>query len=187
MENLKVLGISGSLRRDSYNRKALQVAKKIATDLGAEVSEIDLKELNLPIYDGDIEALGLPENVRQFKSAVEASDVILIASPEYNYSISGALKTALEWGSRGGGNSFDGKWAIIFGASPGLVGTLRGQFQLRQIFYDLNVLALPQPQVFIRNAREAFDTDGTFKDLKTYEQLKKLIQKTFEVVEKLKN
>ena len=122
---LKVLGISGSLRKYSYNRKALQIAKKIASDLGAEVSEADLKELNLPIYDGDIEAQGLPESVKKFKAAVEVNDVLLIVSPEYNYSISGALKNAFGWASRGG-NSFDGKWAVIFGVSPGAFGTLRG-------------------------------------------------------------
>ncbi len=182
---LKVLGISGSLRNDSFNRKLLQIAKKIASDLGAEVSEADLKELNLPIYDGDIEAQGLPESVKKFKAAVEANDVLLIASPEYNYSISGALKNALDWASRGG-NSFDGKWAVIFGASSGSFGTLRGQFQLRQIFYDLNVLVLPQPQVFIKFAGEAFNPDGSFKDPKTYETLKTLIQKTFGMVQKLK-
>jgi chromate reductase len=183
---LKVLAISGSLRRDSYNRQALRIGQKIAEELGAEVTELDLKELDLPIYDGDIEAQGLPENVRQLKAAIEASDIIMIASPEHNYSVSAALKNAIEWASRGE-NSFSGKWAIIFGASTGIVGTLRGQFQLRQIFYDLNVLALPQPQVFIRGAAEAFSDDGSLKDQKTYEQLKRLIQKTLEIVDKLKS
>lgn len=182
---LKVLGISGSLRTGSYNRKALQIAKKMAAELGAEVSEIDLKELNLPLYDGDIEAQGLSESVKKLKSAIEAADVLLIASPEYNYSISGALKNALDWASRSG-NSFDGKWAVIFGASSGSFGTLRGQFQLRQIFYDLNVLVLPQPQVFIKSAGEAFNPDGSFKDEKLHEQLKSLIRKTIIMAEKLK-
>lgn len=184
--SLKVLGISGSLRKDSYNRKALQVAKNLAAEFGAEVSEIDLKELNLPMYDGDIEAQGLPESVKKLKAAIEAMDVLLIASPEYNYSISGALKNALDWASRGG-NSFDGKWAVIFGASSGSFGTLRGQFHLRQIFYDLNIFVLPQPQVFIKSAQDAFNPDGSLKDGKLNGQLKLLIQKTLEMVAKLKN
>lgn len=114
---LKVLAISGSLRRDSCNRKALQIAKKIAADWGAEISELDLKTMNLPIYDGDIEAQGMPEAVQKLKAAVEATDVLLIASPEYNHSISGALKNAIDWLSRGE-NSLDGKLTAIFGASP---------------------------------------------------------------------
>lgn len=114
---IKVLVISGSLRRDSFNRKLLNVAKKMAAELGAEVSEADLKELSLPVYDGGIEAQGMPESVQKLKAAVEATDVLLIASPEYNHSISGALKNAIDWLSRGE-NSLDGKLAAIFGASP---------------------------------------------------------------------
>lgn len=180
---LKVLAISGSLRKDSYNRKALQVAKKFAAELNAEVNEADLKELNLPIYDGDIEAQGMPESVQKFKKEVEENDVLLIASPEYNYSISGVLKNAIDWLSRGG-NSLDGKAAVIFGASPGPFGTLRGQYHLREILFALNVFVLPQPQVFIRSAHEAFNADGSFKDEKLSNQLKDLIEKTLNFAKK---
>ena len=184
--SLKVLAVSGSLRTESYNRKALQIAKKIATDFGAEVKEIDLRELDLPIYDADIQAKGLPDSVKKLKAEIEATDVLLIASPEYNYGISGARKNVIDWASREG-NSLDGKVAAIFGASPGIFGTLRGQFQLRQILMSLNVFILPQPHVFIKNANDAFNPDGTFVDSKTHEQLKKLIQKTLEFAQKLKN
>ena len=95
MDKLRVLTISGSLRTESYNRKALQVAKSIAADLGAEVHELDLRKLNLPIYDRDIQNQGMPESVQKLKKEIEASDVLIIASPEYNYSVSGALKTPL--------------------------------------------------------------------------------------------
>src|SRR3989338_10591742 len=138
---LKVLAISGSLRSESYNRKALQVAKEIAIDLGAEVTELDLRELDLPIYDKDIQDQGLPESVRKLKKTVESTDVLMIASPEYNYSVSGALKNAIDWASRGG-NSLNGKVAAVFGASTGRFGALRGQFQLRQILASVNVLIL---------------------------------------------
>jgi len=175
---INVLGISGSLRTDSYNRKALQVAKSIAIELGSNVSEIDLKTLPLPLYDADIEASGFPENVVKIRSLVKEADLILIATPEYNHSISGVLKNAIDWLSTGGDNVLDGKTAVIFGASTGFYGTLRAQIHLRQILTALNVFMIPQPQVFIRNAREAFDEKGSLKDLKVYNQLKELIQKT---------
>lgn len=181
---MKIVAISGSLRSGSYNRKVLGIAKKIAEGLGAAVVELDLRELTLPIYDGDFEAAGLQsENVKKLKTSIEAADVLLIASPEYNYGISGALKNALDWASRGG-NSLGGKWAAIFGASPGIFGTLRGQFQLRQILTSLNVFVLPQPQVFLKNADTAFAPDGSLADPKTADQLKKLITQTIEAAKK---
>lgn len=187
MQQLKALAISGSLRQDSYNRKALQVAKKIASDLGAEVQELDLKELNLPIYDKDIQDQGMPESVRKLKKEIENSDILIIASPEYNYSVSGALKNALDWASRGDKNSFNGKVAVIFGVSTGGFGTLRGQAHLRQILAALNVFILPQPQVLISRAPEAFNSDGSFADPKIFEMLKTLIGRTFEFAVKIKS
>lgn len=182
---LHVLAISGSLRTASYNRKALQIAQKIAVDLGAEVQEIDLRELALPLYDQDIQDKGMPESVINFKSACAAADALIIASPEYNYSISSALKNALDWASRDG-NSLSGKVAAIFGASNGRMGTARGQVHLRQVLMSLNVIATPQPQVYISFAEEAFNPDGSFKDPKTHEQLQKLIANTLSLAQKLK-
>jgi chromate reductase len=185
-KHLKVLGISGSLRGESLNRKALQVAKRFAVELGAQVDEIDLKEIVLPIYDEDVQAAGFPEPVQKLKEAVENSDVILIASPEYNYSISAALKNAIEWLSRGK-NSLDGKVAAIFGASGGPFGTLRGQFQLRHILTSVNVYTVPQPQVFIRSARDAFLPDGTLADKELENQLKSLVTKSLWLASALKD
>jgi chromate reductase len=176
MQIINVLGISGSLRRDSYNRKALQIAKRYAAEAGVEVAEADLKELALPIYDGDIEAQGLPESVLRLKAAVEAADVLLIASPEYNHSISGALKNAIDWLSRQK-NSLDGKVAAVFGASTGVFGTARGQYHLRQTLASLNVLVIPQPQVYIGSAADAFHPDGSLKNPKTAEALKRLVER----------
>jgi len=182
---MRVLAISGSLRTDSYNRKALQAAKKFAAATGAEVEEIDLRELNLPMYDGDIEARGLPEPVQKLKAALAATDLLILATPEYNYSISGALKNAIDWTSRGG-NSFDGKVAAIFGASTGPFGTLRAQLQFRLMLTALNVHVLPQPQVFIRFADQAFNDDGSLKDQKTADQLKLLVEKTIALAQRIK-
>ncbi len=177
MKKLKILGISGSLRRASYNRKALQIAKKICRDFGAEVKEADLKKLKLPIYDQDIEDRAFPKSVLTLKEKVEAADILLIASPEYNHSISGALKNAIDWLSRGK-NSLDGKFAVVFGASPGKFGTMRGQKHLREILDALNVFVLPQPKVFISRADKAFDKKEDFKDKNLHLRLEKLIQKT---------
>lgn len=183
---LHVLAISGSLRTASYNRIALQIAKRIASDLGAEVKEIDLRELSLPLYDQDIQDTGMPEPVLSLKAACTAADALLIASPEYNYSISAALKNALDWASRGG-NSLSGKVAAVFGASDGRIGTARGQPHLRQILMSLNVIATPQPQVYITMADQAFNPDGSLKDPKLNEQLQKLVANTLSLAQKLKN
>jgi chromate reductase len=186
MQGLKVLAISGSLRNHSLNRKALHIAKQIASATEANVEEADLKKLALPVYDGDIEDEGMPEQVMRFKAMVEAADVLLIASPEYNRSVTGALKNAIDWLSRGR-NSLDGKVAAIFGASPGPFGTISGQNHLRQILVALNVLVVPQPQVIIMRAHEAFNPDGSFKDPKTTELLKRLIERTLLVASQLKS
>ena len=185
-EKLKIVGISGSLRKDSYNRKALHIAMQIVTDAGMDVEEIDLKELNLPLYDADIEARGFPESVLVLRSKVESADVILIASPEYNHSITGVLKNTIDWLSTGK-NVLDGKTAVIFGASTGPFGTLRAQFHLRQVLTALNVFLIPQPQVYIRFAKEAFNVDGSFNDPKVKNQLKELITKSLRFTIATKN
>ncbi len=179
MKKIKILGICGSLRKDSFNRKLLQNAIALAKGLDVEIEELDLKELNLPIYDGDIEARGFPESVKKLKEAVERADVLFIASPEYNSSISAALKNAIDWLSRGE-NSLDGKIAAVFGATPGIFGTVRGQLHLRQVLAALNVFLFPQPQILIRNAEEAFDKNGNLIDSKAHNKLKELISKTIE-------
>jgi chromate reductase len=185
MYTLKVLAMCGSLRLDSYNRQLLAIAKKIATDLGATVVEADLKLQGLPTYDGDIEAVGMPEPVQQLKKMTEESDVLLIATPEYNYSIPGGLKNAIDWLSRGERNSLGNKVAAIFGASTGPYGTVRGQAQLRLCLTAVNVLLLPKPQVMVRYAQEAFNIDGSLKDEKTAARLKTLIQKTFALADSM--
>ena len=175
---LHILAISGSLRTESFNRKALQIAKRMAFELGADVQEMDLKTLALPVFDEDLRAHGFPESVVTLKQAIEAADVLLIATPEYNHSIPGPLKNAIDWASDKT-NPFSGKTAAIFGASTGLFGTLRAQLQLRQVLAALNVELVPQPQVFIRSAREAFLPDGSLVDVQTFKQLRSLIEETF--------
>lgn len=185
MQGIRVLAICGSLRRESFNRKALQIAKQFAAATAAQVEEADLKQLALPVYDGDIEAEGLPETVIRFKAMVEAADVLLIASPEYNHSIPGGLKNAIDWLSRGR-NSLDGKVAAVFGASNGPYGTARGQIALRYVLSVLNVLVIPQPLVYIRNGAEAFNPDGSFRDPKTTELLQRLVERAISLAAQIR-
>ncbi len=182
---MNVLAMSGSLRKDSENRKALQIAKRYAAAGGAKVEELDLKTLNLPIYDGDLEVNGLPDSVKTLKRAVEAADVLIIASPEYNHSISGALKNAIDWLTREN-NSLAGKHAVLLGVSVGLYGTVRGQAHLRQILAALDVMILPQPQIFIGPAASAWDASGRLADTTIDSRLQALVKKTLETAEKLR-
>lgn len=178
--------MSGSLRRGSYNRRALALAMSMAANAGMSTQEIDLKELNLPMYDADIEAAGFPDSVQRMRALVESADVLLIATPEYNHSISGALKNAIDWLSTKK-NVLDGKTAVIFGVSNGLFGTLRAQFHLRQILTALNVFLVPQPQVYIRSGDDAFTEEGLLRDEKTATQLNRLLQKSFDLTRKVKS
>lgn len=179
--SIQVLGISGSLRQASYNRMALKIALRLAKSAGAVVREADLQKLALPIYDQDIEDRGVPASVKKLKKIVEATDVVVIASPENNHSVSAALKNAIDWLSRGT-NSLSGKRAVIFGASDGNFGTVRGQAHLRQILAALNVLVLPQPQILIRNCKTAFTPKGEFVDEMTTKLLKQLLEDTLKMV-----
>jgi chromate reductase, NAD(P)H dehydrogenase (quinone) len=174
---LNILAVSGSLRTESYNRKVLQIAKKIASEFDVDIYEIDLKKLALPVFNADLRANGFPGPVIKLKQAIEAADMLLIAAPEYNHSIPGPLKNAIDWASDKT-NPFSGKVAAIFGASTGVFGTLRSQLQLRQILASLNVELLPQPQVYIRSADEAFHPDGSLVDSRILKQLHLLIEAT---------
>jgi chromate reductase, NAD(P)H dehydrogenase (quinone) len=177
---LNVLAISGSLRSESYNRKGLQTAKQIAAEFEANVTELDLMTLDLPLLNVDLRSKGFPESVKKLKDAIASADVLLIATPEYNHSIPGVLKNAIDWASDKS-NPFAGKVAAIFGASTGLVGTLRAQLHLRQVLASLSVELVPQPQVYIRSAREAFLPDGSLADPKLQQQLRQLIEATFDL------
>ncbi len=187
MENhpLHILAMAGSLRAESYNRKALQIAKRIASEFDVDIREIDLKTLALPVFDADLRKDGFPEPVLKLKKAVETADIVLIAAPEYNHSIAGPLKNTIDWASDKT-NPFSGKVAAIFGASTGIFGTLRSQLQLRQILASLNVELLPQPQVYIRSADEAFLPDGSLVDSRITKQLHLLIEETIKLARRKK-
>ena len=170
---LTILGIAGSLRKASYNRAALRVAQQLAPkDAKIEIFELD----GIPPFNQD-EDQHPPERVAQFKARIRAADAVLFVTPEYNYSIPGVLKNAIDWASRPYGDSaWDGKPVAVMGASPGRLGTARAQYQLRQCFVFLNMYPLNRPEVMIANAADRFDDNGNLTDEDTREHIEKLVE-----------
>lgn len=179
---MKVVGIAGSLRTESLNKKVLAATSQILQEIDSSVSytNIDLKSLALPIYDQDIQDSGMPENVLQFKETIQTADIILICTPEYNHSIPGGLKNAIDWASRGK-NSFARKIVSVMGATDGMGGTIRSQEHLRVALAALNAYVIPYPEVFIRNADKKIDANGNFTDEKGLLQIKKLLDRTLKI------
>lgn len=156
-----ILGIAGSLRRKSYNRAALEAAKQLVRE-GVTLSTFDIK--GIPPFNQDDE-LAPPAPVADLKRRIRAADALLFVTPEYNYSIPGVLKNAIDWASRPyNDNAWSGKPAAIMGASIGMLGTARAQYHLRQIFVNINVFTMNQPEVMIANAAERFETNGRLID-----------------------
>lgn len=161
MKPIKILGIVGSLRKGSYNRAALRAAQELVP----EGTELTLAELHgIPIFDQDIEH-DPPPAVLEFKQKIREADGILFATPEYNYSLPGVLKNAIDWASRPPGlSAWLGKPAAIMGATVGALGTARAQYHLRQILVTLNMPVVNQPEVMIGNAAQRFNGAGKLID-----------------------
>lgn len=172
MSEIKILGIVGSLRQQSYNRFALKAAQELVPD-GATLDLIELH--NIPVFDQDNE-LTPPASVLEFKRRILAADAILFATPEYNYSLPGGLKNAIDWASRPYRDSaWPGKPAAIMGASIGNLGTARAQYHLRQILVTLNMPVVNQPEVMIGNADLRFAPDGRLTDEPTRQFIQMLL------------
>jgi len=171
---IRVLAISGSLSSVSYNTAALRAAVQLAPD-GMEMAVVTLH--GIPNFDADLERdEGLPDTVQRLRAAIAAADALLIATPEYNRSISGALKNALDWVSRGGPRSpLRGKTAAILGAG-GRFGTLIAQAHLRQILQYCHVRVVHQPEVTIDQAETRFDDAGALNDERFRDQIRRLLE-----------
>ena len=186
----KILAFAGSTRTDSFNKKLVNVAAAATRAAGAEVTLVDLRDLPMPLYDGDLEAHeGIPPNAQQFKALMLAHQGLLIAAPEYNSGITGVLKNAIDWASRSAPGEaslacFTGKVAALASASPGALGGLRGLVHVRSILGNIGVLVLPE-QVAIPRAHEAFNPDGTLKEAKQQASIEKLSQHLVEMLIKL--
>jgi chromate reductase, NAD(P)H dehydrogenase (quinone) len=169
---LKVLGVSGSLRKASFNTAALRAAQELVPD-GMTIEVFDLSPI--PLYNEDVEKQGFPPAVQEFRDRIKATDALLIVTPEYNYSVPGVLKNAIDWASRPPDQPFDGKPIAVMGASPAFTGTARAQYHLRQMFVYLNGLILNRPEVMITTAHEKFAADGRLTDDKTREHIRGLL------------
>lgn len=190
-KNPKILVLAGSLRVDSTNKKLATVACEIAKSLKADVTYIDLKDYPLPIYDGDIEMTqGLPENALKLKGLMYESDGFIIASPEYNSSISGVLKNVIDWTSRQKNpeetylSCFIDKVALLLSASPSPLGGLRGLVHLRSILSNIYTIVLPD-QKTLPNSLQAFDEKGSLINDKDFQDVKKCVTKFLDTVIKL--
>ena len=158
---LKVLGLSGSLRKGSFNTAALRAAQALAP-AGVTIEIFDLSPI--PLYNEDVRAAGFPSPVEALRGAIKSADALLISTPEYNYSISGVLKNAIDWASRPPDQPFDDKPIALMGASGGQFGTARAQYHLRQVFVYLNGRVLNRPEIMIGAAPTRFDGDGALID-----------------------
>ena len=189
--NMRILAFAGSLRKDSWNKQLVKVAAQGAREAGAEVTELDLADLDLSIYNQDDEsANGLPDGAIRFKKLLEEHDGLLIASPEYNSSMSAALKNAIDWASRPATadepmlHSLSGKTAALMSASPGALGGLRGLVHLRAVLGNIGMLVLPDQRA-ISKASQAFDENGALSDPKQQKSITAIGARLAEVLTKL--
>lgn len=172
MSDVRILGICGSLRRESLNWRAMRIAADALPE-GATFEEANL--CDIPPYDEDVREDGLPASVTALAESIRRADGILIVTPEYNYSLSGVLKNALDWASKSQPQPFRGKVIAIMGASPELAGTSLAQHHLRQICVCLNAWVLPEPEVMIGGADQKFDENGNLHDEKALNAIGKLM------------
>jgi chromate reductase len=183
MAALRVLGISGSLRKGSFNTAALRAAQELAPD-GVAIDHFDIRPI--PLYDEDVYQQGFPPPVAEFRSRIKSADALLICTPEYNYSVPGVLKNAIDWASRPPDQPFDGKPIALLSASPAFTGGARAQYHLRQVFVYLNPFILNRPEVMITTAHTKFAEDGRLTDDKTREQVRGLLDALKALTERLR-
>ena len=170
---LKIIGFAGSLRKGSYNRSLLRTAGQLLPqDTALEIFDLS----DIPPFNQDLEA-NMPAKVNQFKSKIRESDALLIATPEYNYSVPGVLKNAIDYASRPyGDNPFNDKPVAIMSASVGMLGGARAQYHLRQMFVFLNMHPINAPEVIVTSASNKFDAEGNLLDEDTKKFLTQLLQ-----------
>ena len=170
---VKVLGFAGSLRKDSYNKMLLNAAMDLKPD-NIELETFDLE--GIPLFNQDQEEQP-PKRVKEFKEKIKAADALLIVTPEYNYSVPGVLKNAIDWASRPyGDNVFDEKPVAVMSASEGMLGGARAQYHLRQTLISLNMHPLNRPEVIVSQIDEKIDVNGKVVDEKTRKKIGKVLE-----------
>ena len=161
---MRALAFAASLRATSWNKRLIAVAAEVARSKGAEVDLADFREFDMPLYDGDVDANdGLPEGARALTDRVLAADALIIAAPEYNFSIAGPLKNAFDWVSRVRPMPWRGKSVYLMSASPSPMGGIRGLWQTRIPFEGCGSLVFPD-MFALAHANEAFDEQGKLRD-----------------------
>lgn len=157
---VKVVAVCGSLRKDSFNRKLMNNIVEKLKEMGADVEVADIKDI--PIYNGDVENMGIPKSVEKFKNKLKSADGLLFVSPEYNGTIAGVLKNAIDWGSRPVNEIqevYGGKVAMLAGASPGGMATAKAQITTAMILKKLGMIVSPK-EMLVAGAQDAFDEKG---------------------------
>lgn len=184
MSQFKIVALSGSLRKKSFNTAVLRAAQEVApAGVSIEIAEIG----DLPLYNEDLRHEGsFPAPVQRLRDQIAKADAVLFATPEYNYSVSGPLKNAIDWASRAPNQPFDNKAFGIVGVATGLLGTSRGQWHLRQIMVGMNAFGVNNPQVYISNAAQKFDADLRYTDEAGRDLLRQLIEAVVKLGTKLK-
>ena len=172
-QTVQVLAFAGSLRQGSYNKAALRAALELVPD-GMTIEAFD-RIGEFPLYNEDVKQQGFPPPVQALREQIRAADALLIVTPEYNYSIPGVLKNAIDWASRPPDQPFDRKPTAIFGASPGMIATAVAQYDLRRCLGVLNALVVNTPSVMIGQAAEKFDAQGRLTDEATRQMIGKLL------------
>ena len=187
----KLLFFAGSARKESMNKKLAKLAADMAQDAGAQVTHIDLKDFEMPLYDGDVEAQnGIPENAKKLKQLFVEHDGFFIASPEYNSSMPPLLKNTLDWISRPHEENeasliaFNGKIAALGAVSPGGLGGLRGLVPLRMMLGNIGVTVVPS-QVAIGSGFQAFDENEHLKDDRQAGMLKATIDEFVKIANRM--
>src|SRR5271157_467696 len=160
-KGITVLGICGSLRKGSFNMAALRTAVEVRP-LGMTIEVADISQF--PLYNEDVRAQGFPPPVETLRQQIKAADALIFACPEYNYSMSGVLKNAIDWASRPPDQPFAGKPVAIMGAAAGMAGTARAQYDLRRSCVFLDMHPLNKPEVLIGQAQTKFDAEGRLTD-----------------------
>ena len=173
--SFKVFGLAGSLREGSFNRALLRAAVELAP------AELEIQIFNglgdIPPYNADVDDKGNPEPVLALKNAIQEADAMLIATPEYNYSVPGLLKNAIDWASRPAGKSvLNRKPAAIMGCSQGLGGTIRAQHALRQSFVFTDTHAMLQPEIKLPSVAKLFDASGKLTDETTRQYMRRFLE-----------
>lgn len=182
----KLLAFAGSLRRDSYNKRLAQRAADIARAAGAEVTYIDLRDFQMPLYDGDLEAEhGLPEAALRLKAVMGEHPAWFISTPEYNTSVPGMFKNAIDWASRSAPDekalaTFKGKVCALTSASPGAFGAVRALAHLRTILENIGTLVIPE-KLSIPHAHEAFDEQGGLIEERHRKALERVVRELLHI------